>query len=250
MEDPVQDALYKVMTVWSYQVKTINIKNGNLIVSKNDKETKYTLVIAKGISIDVDDIRADAVIHCTNFDSNEIQFEISNKHMKLLSTSNQNTDSIMGIVIEAQYYLASLGIDQWQDGYPQKEIILNDIINTESYIVENVNKETLGTAMFTTNPEPTYSSIEGSWITNKDAKYGVIHRMAVGKKFRNKGVAKFIFNSCEQKLKDKKIPSMRIDTHEHNKGMQGLLKKIGYQYCGIIYLQNGDKRLAFEKLLR
>ena len=49
------------MTIWSYQVKTISIKNGDLIVSKNDKEAKDTLGIAKGISIDVDDIRLDAI---------------------------------------------------------------------------------------------------------------------------------------------------------------------------------------------
>ena len=42
---------------------------------------------------------------------------------------------------------------------------------------------------------------------------------------------------------------MRIDTHEENLGMQGLLKKLGYHYCGVIYLENNDKRLAFEKLI-
>ena len=57
----VQDTLHKAMTMWSYQVKTISIKNGDLIVSKNDKEAKDTLGIAKGISMDVNDIRVDAV---------------------------------------------------------------------------------------------------------------------------------------------------------------------------------------------
>ena len=42
---------------------------------------------------------------------------------------------------------------------------------------------------------------------------------------------------------------MRIDTHEENLGMQGLLKKLGYHHCGVIYLENNDKRLAFEKLI-
>jgi hypothetical protein len=43
---------------------------------------------------------------------------------------------------------------------------------------------------------------------------------------------------------------MRIDTHEDNMGMQQLLKKLGYSYCGVIFLGNEDKRLAFEKLFK
>ena len=41
---------------------------------------------------------------------------------------------------------------------------------------------------------------------------------------------------------------MRIDTHEENKGMQKLISQLGYKYCGIIVLESGDKRLAFEKI--
>jgi hypothetical protein len=32
--------------------------------------------------------------------------------------------------------------------------------------------------------------------------------------------------------------------------MQSLLKHLKYSYCGDIYLQNGNKRLAFEKLIQ
>ena len=74
--------------------------------------------------------------------------------------------------------------------------------------------------------------------------------MAVGEKFRGTGVAKFIFNHCEQTLKQTSIQSMRIDTHEDNLGMQALLKKLGYVFCGVIYLDNSDKRLAYEKLIK
>jgi hypothetical protein len=28
-----------------------------------------------------------------------------------------------------------------------------------------------------------------------------------------------------------------------------LLKKLGYVFCGMIYLENSDKRLAYEKLI-
>ena len=42
--------------------------------------------------------------------------------------------------------------------------------------------------------------------------------------------------------------SIRIDTHEDNKPMRRFLEKCGFKFCGIIYLEDGSKRLAYEKL--
>ena len=41
--------------------------------------------------------------------------------------------------------------------------------------------------------------------------------------------------------------NVRVDTHKDNYVMQNMLKKLGYSYCGIIYLENGDPRLAYQK---
>ena len=42
---------------------------------------------------------------------------------------------------------------------------------------------------------------------------------------------------------------LRGDTHRGNKIMQRVLEKNGLVYRGIIYLEDGGERLAFEKLL-
>ena len=170
--------------------------------------------------------------------------------MYLIKTKRKDLEPIMKIIGEAQVFLASHNIDQWQNGYPNEEAILRDITNNVSYIITSKDSILIGTAMFSTKKEPTYKSIEGEWITKSDSKYGVIHRMAVTNEFRKKGVAKFIFEQCEQLLLHNNIESMRIDTHEDNLAMQGLLNKLKYLYCGVIYLENGDKRLAYEKLIK
>ncbi|WP_455539180.1 hypothetical protein [Terrisporobacter sp.] len=46
---------------------------------------------------------------------------------------------------------------------------------------------------------------------------------------------------------EKKVHSIKIDTHEKNISMQNLLKKNNFEYCGIVYLEDGGKRVAFEK---
>ena len=167
--------------------------------------------------------------------------------MKLIPSTLADVSAIMSIVKDAQEYLAVLGIDQWQDGYPTEEQIKLDISNNDSYVVLNDSEEVIGTTVFTTKKEPTYSLIDGNWITPDNANYGVIHRLAVSKSSRKLGVAKFVFDECEQRLIALGI-GMRIDTHRENLGMQRLLKARGYKYCGVIYLDSSAERLAFEKL--
>ncbi|MDP5105358.1 MAG: GNAT family N-acetyltransferase [Polaribacter sp.] len=168
--------------------------------------------------------------------------------MKIQLSKVENIPNIMEIIDDAKAYLASQNIDQWQNGYPNAEQIENDIEKGESYVVITDENQIIATAMFTTNKESTYKVIDGTWFVNEDENYGVIHRMAIKKEYRKFGLATFLFDEFHLQLFEKNIKSLKIDTHEDNKGMQSLIKKLGYQYCGIIYTSYGDKRLAFEKV--
>jgi ribosomal protein S18 acetylase RimI-like enzyme len=167
--------------------------------------------------------------------------------MKLRNSTLEDIPRIMEIIKDAQEYLASLNIDQWQDGYPDYEQIKLDIKNNDSYVILSETNQIMGTTVYTTTPESTYKNIDGKWLTEDDSSYGVIHRLAVGEEYRKLGLAEFVFTKFEQKVKDSAQTSMRIDTHRDNKGMQYMLKKRGHEYCGVILLDDGDERLAFEK---
>lgn len=167
--------------------------------------------------------------------------------MRLSLANKDDLTSIMQIIEDAQKILAHENIDQWQNGYPSQSIIENDIKNNECFVVKSIKNMTLATAMFSLRKEPTYKKIEGKWLSSDESSYGVVHRMAISKLQLRKGVAKFILNSCEEILREKNIKSMRIDTHEKNFPMQNLLKKLNYNYCGVIYLEDNSKRLAYEK---
>jgi RimJ/RimL family protein N-acetyltransferase len=169
--------------------------------------------------------------------------------MKIRLSTFNDISNIITIIDDAKAYLASQKINQWQNGYPNAEQVENDIKNGESFVVLNDENQIMSTSMFTTNPEPTYKIIEGNWIIDETKKYGVIHRMAIKKEFRKLGLATFMFHEFHLQLLENNIKSLKIDTHEENVGMQSLIKKLGYQYCGIIYTDYGAKRLAFEKLI-
>ena len=91
---------------------------------------------------------------------------------------------------------------------------------------------------FIIGEDPTYSYIEdGEWLNDKP--YGTSHRIA------SRGEIKGIFKRCLDFCMEQ-IPNIRIDTHKDNKVMQHLLTKHGFRKCGIIYLQNGSKRIGYQ----
>ncbi|MBU3012479.1 GNAT family N-acetyltransferase [Polaribacter vadi] len=170
--------------------------------------------------------------------------------MKIRLSKLEDVPQIATIINDAKELLASLNIDQWQNGYPNAAQVENDILKRESYVVVNDENQIIATSMFTLRKEPTYKEvIDGNWLISEDEVYGVIHRMAIKKEYRKLGLATFLFDEFHQQLKDKNIQSLKIDTHEDNLGMQSLIKKLGYKYCGIIYTSYNAKRLAFEKVI-
>ena len=162
--------------------------------------------------------------------------------------SNQgDVVGIINIISKAQMYFKNNNIDQWQNGYPNEKTIINDINNDRSYVLID-NEEVVATTVVMFEEEKTYNEIyEGNWLTN--SKYATIHRIAVDDKLKGNNIASRILKEAEKICIKNNIYSIKIDTHEDNKSMQRLLQKNNYKYCGIIYLIDGNKRIAFEKVL-
>lgn len=156
-------------------------------------------------------------------------------------------NDIMHMIRQAQEYLKDSGINQWQNNYPNSDTIKNDINNDHSYVLVDHNK-TVATAAVSFDGEKTYDKIyNGQWITNKD--FAVIHRIAVDNSYKGLGLSSEIIENVEQLCISKGIFSIKVDTHSENIPMQRLLKKNVFQYCGVIYLEDGGERIAFEKIL-
>lgn len=66
---------------------------------------------------------------------------------------------------------------------------------------------------------------------------------------KGQGLAAVMFKYMEELCLQKGVFSIKADTHNDNLAMQKVLKKNGFQYCGIIYLEDGSKRMAYEKIL-
>lgn len=161
--------------------------------------------------------------------------------IEIRKTRPTELDTLMDIFEQAKRIMRKDGnMHQWRGNYPSADIIQKDIQNGHSYVCLE-NGEIIGTFAFIPGKDPTYAQIyEGEWLEDT-LPYGVIHRLAGTE--ASKGVAKACLQWCHAR-----IPNLRADTHRDNRILQHILKKDGFHYCGIIYLANGDERLAFQRI--
>lgn len=134
---------------------------------------------------------------------------------------------------------ASGNMNQWVNGYPSQAVILGDIASGYGHVVED-DSAVVGYFAFIPSPEPTYARIyEGRWLDDS-APYHVVHR--IGSTPQSHGVFGAIMDFCFSQ-----DPNIRIDTHRDNLIMQHCICKAGFSYCGIIFLESGDERLAYQR---
>ena len=168
--------------------------------------------------------------------------------MDLIKSKISDIDEIMKIIGAAQNHFKQEGIDQWQNNYPNHEVIKIDMENGNSYVLKEGDK-IVGTTAVIFDGESDYDTIyDGKWLSHD--KYAVIHRMAVNFDRRGSGLASIFLKEIERLSMDKEIYSIKVDTHRENIPMKKLLLKNAYKKCGIIYLKDGKERIAFEKLLQ
>jgi len=162
--------------------------------------------------------------------------------MYIRKTEPADLEDVMKIYEDARRFMKENGNPhQWGDNYPTKDLVMQDISEGKSYVCID-GDSIAGVFYFGMGPDSTYLKIyQGSWLN--DEPYGVVHRIASVS--RKKGVASFCLDWCFEKH-----PNIRIDTHRDNLIMQNFLKKHGFVQCGIIYLEDGSERLAYQKLLK
>lgn len=161
--------------------------------------------------------------------------------MKIRLSKTEDLDSIMNIYDIGRQTMRTNGNDkQWINGFPQRTLIESDIEKGISYVFTDDEDKPHAVFAFILGADSTYSYIEdGNWQSDKP--YGTIHRIASDGTF--KGVVQSATN-----FGFTKIDYIRIDTHELNKIMQKTVQKLGYKRAGIIYIEDGSPRIAFDIL--
>ena len=171
-------------------------------------------------------------------------------------TLASGVDAAEGCLCDGKRALAAMDSPQWQDEYPNRLDIEDDMAHGASYVAVDEDGSVLGVMALSFDGEETYDAIDGTWLTASDSRhptYAVIHRCAVSAQAARGGVMTAMFSEGERIARGRGAASMRIDPHERNIPMQGLVAKLGYTRCGVITLPYPEEcdplRVAFEKVL-
>jgi len=161
--------------------------------------------------------------------------------LKIRKTTIKDIPEVMAVYADGHEIMRESGNPtQWASTYPSQDIVEQDIKHGKSYVCVGDDDVILAVFFFCTEPDPTYTKIDGAWIS--DTPYGTIHRIARKLVPEAKGAGAFCINWCYEQ-----IPNVRIDTHEDNAPMLKLLKNLGFIHCGTIWIDNGEPRLAFQR---
>ena len=147
-------------------------------------------------------------------------------------------NAIQAIYAGARKFMAQTGNpNQWGKDRPPEKTLEKDISEGNLYVLTR-DGIIHGVFAFLLGEDPTYGYIDGAWRSN--TPYGTIHRIASD---GSGGVLKAAVAFCSGIC-----PHIRIETHRDNHIMRERITRNGFQECGIIYLENGDPRIAYELL--
>ena len=146
---------------------------------------------------------------------------------------------ILEIYAYARKFMAEHGNPtQWGTNKPGEALLRQDI-GQQRLQVATCGEEIHGVFYFFIGEDPTYHRIvDGSWMS--EAPYGTIHRVASD---GSGGVFPACLQWCLERTRH-----LRIDTHRDNLVMQHVVQKHGFSRRGIIFVEDGSERIAFERL--
>lgn len=126
------------------------------------------------------------------------------------------------------------GIDQWDENYPNREVIMQDL-QTQTLFAYRENDEILGIVVLNETQDEEYAQV--SWSTSDIARNIVVHRLAVKPNEQRRGIARQLMDYAEAWARDNYYDAIRLDTFSQNPRNQRFYLNRGYTDLGPVYLK-------------
>ena len=151
---------------------------------------------------------------------------------------------IKDIFGKALLRMTEMGIDQWDEYYPNEDIIKNDIAKGELF-AGYLNGIAVSAIVLNERQDPEYSEINWQY---RDGKAGIIHRLCVHPHAQGMGIGRKTVAFIEKEALRLQCRHIRLDTFTNNPSALALYRSLGYQYAGDVMFRKGRFH-CFEKSL-
>jgi len=160
--------------------------------------------------------------------------------IELIPVGMENT--VFNIFQSAISRMQAQNIQQWDDIYPDRDIIETDIKSGSMYGYF-LNEELYAVQVLDNTQSPEYSQINWKYPDNFPL---VLHRLCVSPEHQNKGIAKEMILFAEKYAEKNKYKTIRFDTFTKNPVSVNLYTKLGYTNSGSVRFRKGEF-YCFEK---
>ena len=154
-------------------------------------------------------------------------------------------EAITNIFRKSINHMRNLNIDQWDDIYPNEDIILTDIKKHQLYVYK-INDVPVSVVVLNEEQEEAYKTVDWHYC---DERIAVIHRLCVDPAVQNQGMATITMVAAQKELIKQGFSSIRLDAFSKNPYALKLYNKLGYQKCGEVTFRKGVF-FCYEKRLR
>jgi ribosomal protein S18 acetylase RimI-like enzyme len=158
--------------------------------------------------------------------------------------NKEDLDEIFIIVKDAVAVMDKNNIPQWDEIYPDREVLTEDVEKNQMYVCEIDGQIA---SIFVLNKECDEEYKDGAW-QYKDASFAVVHRLCVNPAFQNRGIGRETMLIAEKLVKESGIEAIRLDAFSKNPFALSLYEKLGYKRVGEVIWRKGLFYLHEKKI--
>ena len=144
-------------------------------------------------------------------------------------------DALVALYGAAAQDMLRQGIDQWDEYYPDREILTEDV-ESGDMTLGLLDGEPACAWVVNREYEPEY--VSGAWEHTR-GDFCVLHRLCVNPELQGRGLARQAMARMEKNALDKGFDSVRLDVFSQNLHAQRLYERLGYKRTGEVRFRKG-----------
>jgi len=147
----------------------------------------------------------------------------------------EELDILYGIVKNATRHMDGQGIPQWDDIYPSKVILKDDIEKQQMHVIE-VEGRVAGLIVMNEDQSPEYANAAWCYF----GRLLVVHRLAIDPTYQRRSLATCLMDFAEDAAASRGYHAIRLDAFTQNPGALALYERRGYRKAGTVRFRKGD----------
>lgn len=155
--------------------------------------------------------------------------------IQITRTGQDDLSRARALISACIQHMESEGIHQWDNVYPNSDLIAADIANSTLYVA-TIDRECCGIIVLNDNQSPEYNSVDWSYEGNRIL---VVHRLTVLPHWQRKGVASSLMDFAERFADENGYEAIRLDAFTGNPGAVALYERRGYRKAGVVRFRKG-----------